>query len=165
MDPKVIESLENIELIRGTVSKLLGLATHAARARIESPTLPLLIFVNEPVGYASFTDGARIEGADIDLISRSFFMQTMHKTYPGTGAVCTAAAAMIEGTIVNRVCSARAREAKIVCIGHPSGTMPVEVDVENTSQGPKVKLVAFGRTSRRILEGFVYVPERLFQDN
>jgi 2-methylaconitate cis-trans-isomerase PrpF len=165
MDPKVIESLENIELIRGTVSKLLGLATDASKAWIESPTLPLIIFVNEPEDYTSFTDGVRIKDANIDLVSRSFFMQTMHKTYPGTGAVCTAAAAMIEGTIVNRVCSVRASEAKIVRIGHPSGTMPVEVDVENTSQGPNVKLVAFGRTSRRILEGFVYVPERLFQDN
>ena len=89
-------------------------------------------------------------------------MQVMHKTYAGTGAVCTAVAAMIEGTLVNRVCSARAREARVVRIGHPSGIMPAEVDVENTPQGPKVKLVAFGRTSRRILEGFVYVPERLF---
>jgi 2-methylaconitate cis-trans-isomerase PrpF len=42
--------------------------------------------------------------------------------------------------------------------------MPVEVEVENTSEGPKVKLVAFGRTSRRILDGFVYVPETLFQN-
>jgi methylitaconate Delta-isomerase len=165
MDPKVLETLETIELIRGTVSKLLGLANDAAKARIQSPTRPLIIYVNEPKGYASFTDGVHIKGADIDLVARSFFMQTMHKTFPGTGAVCTAAAAMIKGTIVNRVCASRAREVKIVCIGHPSGTMPVEVDVENMSQGPVVKLVAFGRTSRRILEGFVYVPERLFQEN
>jgi methylitaconate Delta-isomerase len=163
MDPKVIDTLESIELIRGTVSKLLGLAADAAKARIESPTRPLIIFVNEPMDYTSFTDGARIKRDDIDLVARSYFMQTMHKTYAGTGAVCTAAAAMIAGTIVNRVCSAGAKEAKVVRIGHPSGTMPAEVDVENTSQGPKVKLVAFGRTSRRILEGFVYVPERLFQ--
>ena len=142
-DPKIIDNLENIELIRGTASKYLGLASDASKARTESPTLPLIIYVSEPDDYKSFTDGTLINGADIDLVARSFFMQVMHKTYPGTGAVCTAAAAMIEGTIVNRVCSARAREAK----------------------GPKVKLVAFGRTARRILEGFVYVPEKLFQDN
>ena len=165
MDPKIIDNLENIELIRGTVSKYLGLASDAAKARMESPTLPLIIYVSEPNDYTSFTDGTRIKRADIDLIAHSFFMQVMHKTYPGTGAVCTAAAAMIDGTIVNRVCSARAKEAKLVNIGHPSGTMPVEVDVENTAQGPKVKLVAFGRTSRRILEGFVYVPESLFHGN
>jgi 2-methylaconitate cis-trans-isomerase PrpF len=165
MDPNVLEALENIELIRGTASKYLGLASDASKARTESPTLPLIIYVSEPDDYTSFTDGTRINGTDIDLIARSFFMQVMHKTYPGTGAVCTAAAALVEGTLVNRVCSSRAKEAKLVNIGHPSGTMPVEVDVENTSQGPKVKLVAFGRTSRRILEGFVYVPEKLFHGN
>jgi 2-methylaconitate cis-trans-isomerase PrpF len=109
LDPKVTEALESIELIRGTISKLLGLTTDATKARIESPTLPLIAFVKEPVGYASFTNGARIKRDDIDILSRVFFMQTMHKTYPGTGAVCTAAAAMIEGTIVARVCSPRAK--------------------------------------------------------
>jgi 2-methylaconitate cis-trans-isomerase PrpF len=161
MDPKVIETLESLELIRGTAAKLLGLATDAAKARFESPTRPFIIFVNEPATYTSFTDGNQIESADIDLVSRCYFMQTMHKTYPGTGGVCTAVAAMIDGTIVNRACSEKAQKAKIVNIGHPSGTMPVEVDVENTPDGPKVKLVAFGRTSRRILEGSVYVPESL----
>jgi 2-methylaconitate cis-trans-isomerase PrpF len=165
LDPKIIETLESIELIRGTISKVLGLATDAAKARFESPTRPLIIYVNKPTGYTSFADGARIESANIDFVARSYFMQTMHKTYAGTGAVCTAAAAMIKGTIVNWVCSARAAKAKVVSIGHPSGTMPVEVDVENTAQGPVVKLVAFGRTSRRIMEGFVYVPERVFQDS
>ena len=52
-----------------------GLATDAAKARFESPTWPLIIFVNEPTGYTSFTDGARIESDDIDLIARSYFMQ------------------------------------------------------------------------------------------
>ena len=164
-DPKITDNLENIELIRGTVSKYLGLASDAAKARTESPTLPLIIYVSESDDYTSFTDGTRIKRGDIDLLARSFFMQVMHKTYPGTGAVCTASAAMIDGTIVNRVCSAKAREAKLVRIGHPGGTMPVEVEVENAPQGPKVKLVAFGRTSRRILEGFVYVPENLFHGN
>ncbi len=163
MDPKVIGTLENVELIRGTISKLLGLATDPAKARFESPTRPLIIYVKEPTAYKSYTDGAQIKSTDIDFVARSYFMGPMHKTYAGTGGVCTAAAAMINGTIVNRVCSAKARQAKVVSIGHPSGTMPVEVEVDNTPQGPKVKLVAFGRTSRRIMEGFVYVPEKLFQ--
>ena len=162
-DPRILETLDKIELIRGTVSKMIGLATDAAKAKFESATRPLMVFVNKSMGYTSYADGTRISAGDIDFVARSYFMQTMHKTYAGTGAVCTAVAAMIDGTVVNRVCSPRARESGIVRIGHPSGTMPVEVDVENTPQGPKVKLVAFGRTSRRILEGFVYVPESLFQ--
>ena len=161
-DPKVISSFETIELIRGSVSKILGLAEDAREARIQSPTRPMIAFVSPPAEYTSFTDNTHIGTDEIDLVSRLFFMQTMHKTYPGTGTVCTGVAAMIDGTIVNRVCSAKAVKDKMVRIGHPSGIIPLEVEVENGPAGPELRLAAFGRTSRRIMEGYVYVPERLF---
>jgi methylitaconate Delta-isomerase len=162
-DEKVLKALDKIELIRGTVSKLIGLATDPAKARTESPTRPMIAFVSPSASYTSFTDGTRIEKEEIDFVSRLFFMQTMHKTYPGTGTVCTGASALIEGTIVNQVCSPTALKTKVVRIGHPSGTIEIEVDVVNTPAGPELKLAAFGRTSRRIMEGNVYVPEDLFQ--
>jgi len=163
LDQKVLDALSKIELIRGTAAKMLGLVDDPAEARFKSPTLPMLAFVREPVGYTSFTDGSQITADEIDFVSRLFFMQEMHKTYPGTGTVCTGAAALIEGTLVNRVCSPRAWKEKMVRIGHPSGTISIEVDVAKTPDGPELKLAAFGRTSRRIMEGFVYVPERLFE--
>lgn len=162
-DEKVVKALDKIELIRGTVSKLMGLATDAKKARIESATRPMIAFVSPATSYVSFTDGARIEKEQVDFVSRLFFMQSMHKTYPGTGTVCTGAAALIEGTIVHRICSSRAKETKMVRIGHPSGTISIEVDVANAPGGPDLKLAAFGRTSRRIMEGSVYVPEKLFE--
>ena len=161
-DEKVAAALGTIELIRGTVSQLLGLASDPKKARTESPTLPMIAFVSEPAAYRSFTDGAQVDAEEIDLLSRLFFMQSMHKTYPGTGTVCTGVAALIEGTIAHRVCAPRARETKTVRIGHPSGTISIEVDVVNDPEGPRLFLAAFGRTSRRIMEGSVYVPERLF---
>ncbi|HUJ70020.1 MAG TPA: PrpF domain-containing protein [Syntrophorhabdales bacterium] len=163
-DDKVLKALGKIELIRGTVSKLMGLATDAAKARTESPTRPMIAFVCPPEAYTSFSSGARVEKGEIDFVSRLFFMQTMHKTYPGTGTVCTGVAALIDGTIVNQVCSPTAFATKVVRIGHPSGTVSIEVDVAKTPQGPALKLAAFGRTSRRIMEGFVYVPEKLFTE-
>ena len=162
-DSKVISSLETIELIRGSVSKILGLTEDAQKARIQSPTRPMIAFVSPPMEYTSFTDHIHIGTDEIDLVSRLFFMQTMHKTYPGTGTVCTGVAAMIDGTIVNRVCSPEAGKNKMVRIGHPSGTITIEVEVEKGPQGPELRLAAFGRTSRRIMEGYVYVPERLFK--
>ena len=42
--------------------------------------------------------GKMILEADVDLTARLLFMQKMHKTHPGTGAVCTAAAIRIPGT-------------------------------------------------------------------
>ncbi len=163
VDEKIITALDKIELVRGTVSTLLGLASDATKARTESPTLPMIAFVSEPAAYRSYVDGTRIEKGQIDLVSRLFFMQSMHKTYPGTGTVCTGVAALIEGTLVHRFCSPTAWETKMVRIGHPSGTISIEVDVTNGPDGPELKLAAFGRTSRRIMEGFVYVPERLFE--
>jgi 2-methylaconitate cis-trans-isomerase PrpF len=162
LDQAVIHSLEKIERIRGTVAKILGFVNDPARARIESPAGPMLAFVSEPRDYISFTDHAKIKAEEIDFVSRSFFMQEMHKTYPGTGTVCTGAAAMIEGTLVNRVCSQRAKQTRTVCIGHPSGKISIEVEVEKRAEGFHLKKAAFGRTSRRIMEGFVYVPENFF---
>jgi hypothetical protein len=116
------------------------------------------------VAYISFTDGKRIEASDVDLVSRLFYMQEMHKAYGGTSTVCTGAAAMIEGTLVSRVCSPRAHETQTVRIGHPSGIISIEVAVDKSAGGFELKKAAFGRTSRRIMEGFVYVPESLFQE-
>ena len=163
MDEKVVRALDTIEIIRGSVSKLLGLTDDAAKARIESPTWPMIAFVSKPASYRSFTDGSLVAEGDIDFVSRLFFMQTMHKTYPGTGTVCTGVAAKIKGTIVNEVCSSEAQAGKTIRIGHPSGIISIEVDVENAPAGPELKLAAFGRTSRRIMEGSVYVPEKLFR--
>jgi len=163
LDQKVIDALDRIELIRGTAAKIIGFVDDPAKARTESPAGPMLAIVSEPKDYISFTDGMRVKAEEIDFVSRGFFMQEMHKTYAGTGTVCTGAAAMIEGTVVNRVCSPRAMKTKEVRIGHPSGIVSIEVEVERTAHGFKLRKAAFGRTSRRIMEGFVYVPEDLFK--
>jgi 2-methylaconitate cis-trans-isomerase PrpF len=50
-----------------------------------------------------------------------------------------------------------------VRIGHPSGVVAIEVEVEKAADGFRLKKAALGRTSRRIMEGFVYLPEDLFE--
>jgi len=163
LDPKIIDSLDKIELIRGTAAKIIGLVKDAAKARIEKPSVPFVAIVSEPRTYASFTDGSIIEAGEIDFVIRPFYMQEMHKTVGGTMTVCAGAAAMIEGTVVNSVCSPRARQTNTVRLGHASGTISIEVDVVKEHDGFHLTKAAFGRTSRRIMEGFVYVPESLFE--
>jgi len=162
LDPKIIESLDKIELIRGTAAKMIGLVKDAAKARVEKPSVPFLAFVCEPRTYTSYSDGSTVEAGEIDFVIRAFYMQEMHKTIGGTMTVCTGAAAMIEGTIVNAVCSPRAHQTKTVRMGHPSGTISIEASVARDADGFHLTLAAFGRTSRRIMEGFVYVPEILY---
>jgi len=160
LDAKVSDSLKTIELIRGTVAKIIGLVDDGAKARTESPAIPMLAFVSRPQAYTSFTDGRKIEAESINFVSRVFYMQEMHKTYSATATVCTGAAARIEGTLVHRVC--RATESKVIRFGHPAGTISIEVEVDQEGGNFHLRKAALGRTSRRIMEGFVYVPESLF---
>jgi 2-methylaconitate cis-trans-isomerase PrpF len=162
LDPKIIDSLDKIELIRGTAAKMIGLVKDAAKARIEKPSVPFLAFVCEPRTYTSYSDGSTIDAGEIDFVIRAFYMQEMHKTIGGTMTVCTGAAAMIEGTIVNAVCSPRAHQTKTVLMGHPCGAISIEASVARDADRFHLTLAAFGRTSRRIMEGFVYVPESLY---
>ncbi|MGD0623658.1 MAG: PrpF domain-containing protein [Thermodesulfobacteriota bacterium] len=164
LDQKVIDSLDKIELIRGVAAKMIGLVDDAGKARIETPAIPLLAIVSRPEGYTSFTDGRRIDADKIDFVSRLFYMQEMHKTYSATATVCTGAAALIEGTLVNRVCSSGVKETNRVRIGHPAGVIGIEVEVEKRDGGFHLKKAALGRTSRRLMEGFAYVPESLFKN-
>lgn len=164
LDQRVMDSLGKIELIRGTAAKMIGLVDDPAKARIETPAIPLLAIVSKAKGYTSFTDGRRIEADKIDFISRLFYMQEMHKTYSATATVCTGAAAMIEGTLLNRVCSSGVKETHRIRIGHPAGVIVIEVEAEKKDGGFYLKKAALGRTSRRLMEGFAYVPENLFKN-
>jgi 2-methylaconitate cis-trans-isomerase PrpF len=162
-DPAILAQLDRIELIRGTAARMIGLVQDEKNARIQSPAIPLLAIVGKPQGYVSYTDGRVVDASQVDFVARVFYMQEMHKTYSATASVCTGTAAMIEGTIVNQAAAARGMEAQTVRIGHPSGIIPIEVDVHDTPQGLELRKAALGRTSRRIMDGFVYVPESLFK--
>jgi hypothetical protein len=163
LDQAVLDSLDKIELIRGTAAKMMGMVSDPAKARIETPAMPMLAFVSKSVDYTSYTDGSDVKADDVDFLSRLFYMQEMHKTYAGTGTVCTATAALIVGTIVNQIVSPKANQTNTVRIGHPGGVISIEAEVENTTAGPQLKMAAFARTSRRILEGYVYVPKTIFK--
>ena len=155
--------LDTIELIRGIAAKIIRLVDDERKARMECPSIPLLSIVSPPAEYVSFSDGREIKAADVDFVARVFYMQEMHKAHSVTAAVCTSAAALIPGTLVNRVANPAVHTTKIVRIGHPSGVIPIEAEVGNLPDGGvELKKSALGRTSRRIMEGFVYVPETLF---
>ncbi len=141
---------------------MIGMVERADQARSRIPSIPMLAFVSEAADYASFADGRTIAKGDIDFVARLFYMQEMHKTYAGTGTVATGAAAMIEGTLVHQVNARGSRGMSEVRIGHPSGVIEIDVEVEGRGGNSALKKAAFNRTSRRIMDGFVYVPEALF---
>ena len=81
---------------------------------------------------------------DVSLVSRLMYMQVLHKTYAGTGTVCTGAAAKISGTIVNEMIS-ESDSAETVRIGHPAGVISLEARVKEGL----VERAAFARTATK----------------
>lgn len=152
-DPRMLELLENIRCI---AAEKMGIASQAeARAKVRA--VPMVAFVAPPQSYKSHIDGALIAAEDIDFVSRDMFMQIMHKTYSGTATVCTGCAAVTPGTIVYELRGERPNG--LVRIGHPGGIIECDTSV----QDGKITRAIFGRTARRIMEGYVYVPRSVFE--
>jgi len=147
---------KKLEKIRGSVAALLHLASCPEKAYLESANIPHLVIVSPPADYIS-SNNIQIKKEQISLVCRAMFMQKMHKTYPGTGSVCTAVASCIKGSIVNEVAVLDNIQG-IVSIGHPLGIFDVEVSVSiDGKSAVKVERVVIGRTARKLMEGYAYL--------
>lgn len=151
------ELCDLLEKIRGKAAKMIGMVEKAEMAFENNPAFPMIAFVSPPRDYEDFTTGKIIKSEDVDLVSRLMYMQVMHKTYAGTGTICTGTAARIPGTVVNEVLSVRGEKEDVIYIGHPAGTIDIDVKL---STDPELNLekAAIGRTARRIMEGYAYIP-------
>jgi 2-methylaconitate cis-trans-isomerase PrpF len=155
------------------------MVSSADRAREESPATPLLGIVSPPADYRNEIGDCTVPAAASDLVARLMFMQRTHKTYAGTSTVCTGVASRLPGTVVHEMTrrdvldhhafdpdavnhdafNHDAFNQDIVRIGHPAGVIETETRVERSGDVFIVRRATLGRTARRILEGYVFVPD------
>lgn len=147
---------DKIEAIRATCTVKIGMASSIQEATEKSAYVPFFAIVSKPADYTVAIDGSHVKAESVDVVSRLSFMLHMHKTYPGTGTVCTGAAARIPGTLVYRQLSEAAKKKNILRIGHPGGVIEVDAQAKD-EQGTSFKRLAYERTARRIMEGICYV--------
>lgn len=152
-----------LEKIRGEGAYRMGMVSSPEAARKESPATPLIAMVSEPADYRDVIRDTTVQADDVDLVSRLMFMQQMHKAYAGTSTACTGVASQVPGTLVYEMTRPEARTAlrnrREVRIGHPAGVIETETELEETGAGYEVKRATVSRTARRIMEGYVFVPE------
>ena len=149
--------LEKMEAIRAAVTVKIGLCNTCEEATKHHAYAPFFAVVSKPAQYSSESKGNTVTEDDIDMVSRLMFMHHMHKTYPGTGAVATGAAARIPGTIVYEFLSEAAKSRIPLRIGHPGGVMVIEADAKIENNMPTFNRLAYVRTARRLMEGTAYV--------
>jgi 2-methylaconitate cis-trans-isomerase PrpF len=148
-----------LERIRGAAAFRMKMVSSAERSRQDSPATPLLGIVSPAADYWNDIGHCTVAAGDSDLVSRLMFMQRTHKTYAGTSTVCTGVASRIAGTIVHEMTGRDTLDRDVVRIGHPAGVIETETRVERSGEDFVVRRATLGRTARRILEGYVYVPD------
>jgi 2-methylaconitate cis-trans-isomerase PrpF len=97
-----------------------------------------------------------------NIASRYFVPETCHKSHPVTGTVCIASACAIPGTIAAEIAPLPAPPQGRVRIEHPSGTIAVDLDADFAREQPVLRRAALIRTARRIFEGSVFVPAKVW---
>ncbi len=149
-----------LEEIRAKAAQRIGMVEDWTQAKEKSPAFPMIAFVSPASDYKDFTTGKQILGEEVDFVSRLMFMQIMHKTYAGTGTICTGAAARIEGTVVNEVMLEKERgKSSVLRIGHPAGIITIDVEADKEGGSWVLKKAAISRTARRIMDGYCYIPK------
>jgi methylitaconate Delta-isomerase len=156
LPPDVIRLLEDI---RAHAAVRLGLVGRPEDAPGTSPALPKVYVVAAPFTYMKL-DGEIVEEHEVSLVGRGLAMGVAHPAYAITAGICTAAAARIPGTVVSQA----ADQGSLCRIGHPSGCLAVEIEVDVSAPGaPSLRVARVERTARRMMSGVAYVQSSVLQ--
>ncbi|WP_210495658.1 2-methylaconitate cis-trans isomerase PrpF family protein [Microvirga antarctica] len=153
-DAFTAEILARFWAIRNAAARYIGLSPDSR--------LPTPVAVAEPAPYENYMTKEIVPAEAVSFVARRVIgpPPRLHKAFASTGAVCTAVASRLEGTIVHAVSKPPVDD--LVRIGHPSGVFPVKIVLD--AAGTLLE-ASYSRTARRIMEGTVLVPrERLRSD-
>ena len=126
----------------------------------KNPT-PFVVFVSPPKDYVDHLTGKTIKAEEVDFLARMIILGEMHQTYAGSVSCVTGMAGVVPGTVVNEMAKPVPGQ-NIIRIGHPAGVIDVEAECDVTQDGVTARRVTYSRTARRIMEGYVYVPNSVW---
>lgn len=145
--------MEALECIRRAAGALAGLA--AAPEGVPQ-SVPKVALVGPAAPWRTLAGATMAEG-DCDLQVRMISMGKPHLAIPLTGALCTAVAARLPGTIVSGLARPVA-PGQPLRIGTASGVVPAFADVTPGPEGWRADSASILRTARTLMEGTVYAP-------
>jgi 2-methylaconitate cis-trans-isomerase PrpF len=146
--------------LRGKAAHMLGMCKDWKRVDEQSPGVPLIVMIN-PVSDPN---------VDAHINSRLMLNNTCHDSMAGTGAMCIAGCSRIRGSLVHTVVGERALGEGVLKILHPLGVLPAWVEqATDGNESSKVavnnvkfNVLAFVRTSRRLMDGGLFIPDDIW---
>jgi 2-methylaconitate cis-trans-isomerase PrpF len=153
-----------METIRSHAGVVYGVAKDESSVDVEWPATPFSAIVMPPCDYTTI-QGEKIKAADMSLRAIIWAAHQYHPAYSGTICASTGVGALIPDTVVNEVLADEAKKTGEIKIGHPSGIMGSDAEVEMKDGQAIPKKATYYRTARRIMEGYVYLkPWTISQD-
>ncbi|EHA14013.1 methylitaconate delta2-delta3-isomerase [Halomonas sp. HAL1] len=149
------KALVMFETIRAHGALRMGLISDISEAANRQHT-PKVAFVGPPANYLS-SSGKSVNASDIDLVVRALSMGKLHHAMMGTAAVAIAAAAAIEGTLVN-LAAGGGGQRNAVTFGHPSGSLRVGAEANLVEGRWHIEQAVMSRSARVLMEGVVRIP-------
>lgn len=148
------EMLDKLEKIRGIAAVRIGLITDYRQSAWECPGLPKMALVAKAQQYKTIS-GQEIDAGQVDLLIRMMSMQKPHPSMAMTGAMCTAAAAVVKDSVVYQVLREET-DTQCIRIGHPGGILEAGVDYKVDSGEVNIRDTFGFRTANLLLDGNVY---------
>jgi hypothetical protein len=146
------EVLATLASIRAHAAVEMGLASSVAAAE-DRPLTPFVAMVAAPLCYVG-SNGAAVSADDYDLAVRYMSNGQAHRAIPGTGALCSAVAARIPGSIAHD--ALRAAASGPIRLSTPAGVLTVESEVESNGTDLVARSATTYRTFRRLFAGEVF---------
>ncbi|KAF1991442.1 DUF453-domain-containing protein [Aulographum hederae CBS 113979] len=141
--------LQRLEELRQAGAMAMGMCKPGSPVPRVTPKIGIV----SPAVSQKVLSGETIDVAKLDLVVRFISDQQPHRAIPITAALCTGAAAKIQGTIVQQCLAGEPVNEGMVTIGHPSGQIQVNATMDEQGE---VECATVFRTARRIMEGEVF---------
>lgn len=149
------ELLRYLETIRGVVATRLGLVHMPERAAVESAAYPKVALIASPRDYMA-TNRVKVPADAYQLAIRMLSMGRAHHSVPLTGALCTAVAASIPGTLVSELVTKPIVDDGSLTLGHAAGTTTASATVKYLADGGCYsEKASVMRTARRLMAGYL----------
>lgn len=145
--------LARLEAIRCQASVAMGLTPtlKEASATLSVPKVAMVAAAAD----APTLSTRKLAASEMDISIRMISIGQPHRAVPLTGALCLAAACRVPGSVAWRMLSENAHSGALR-IGHPSGVVLVDADIETVPAGGIcVRQATVYRTARRLFQGEV----------
>ncbi len=145
-----------LDAVRRQAAVRMRLAATPAAAPL---AIPKVAVVSAPAAYRAL-DGATIGADTHDIAVRMISMERAHRAVPLTGGMALGVACRITGSLPQTI--ALASRDDEVRLANPSGILSVGAEVRRTDDGWVADSAVVFRSARRLMQGAVAVPTRLF---